>query len=295
MANPDRLRQLLGPIGVWTFRLDVMTPAESATAVREIEQLGFPSLWIPEVGRTEAMSMAGHLLHHSETLTVANGIARVIDRTANSAAAAHRHLQAASGGRHVLGLGLGGALSNGPKPIDVMIDYVNEVEEAWSAHPGADSGDESPAWCLAAYNSRMVTLAAERTDGVHTYLISPEHTAATRALIGNAPVIAAEMSAVLTTDIDHGRAIGRDHLSRYIGSRSHQRKFRSLGFTESDFAEGGSDRLVDTLVVYGIDAITERIRAHQASGADHVGVQLLGTTSLDEDLAGWALLAEAVL
>lgn len=293
MSNPSTLRQRLGPVGVWSFRFDNLTPDEAADAAMEIERLGFPSLWIPEVGRTEAMSLATHLLHTTYSLTIANGIARVSDRSAGAAAAAHRYLQEMSGGRHVLGLGLGGALSNGPQPIDVMTGYVDGLERAWSAHPGHDGTE--PVWCLAAYNERMAQLAGQRTAGVHTYLVDATHTAAMRRLLGDAPVIAAEMAVVLTDDREEALAIGRAHLGTYLRSRSHQRKFRGLGFDDDDFAEGGSDRLVDALVVHGAHAIRERATAHRAAGADHVGIQVLGTSTLDDDLAAWATVAHLVL
>ena len=293
MPTPAVLRQKLGPVGIWSFRFDALDPGEASDAAMEVERLGFPSLWIPEVGRTEALSLAGHLLHSTYSLTVANGIARVSDRSASAAAAGHAYLQQMSGNRHVLGLGLGGALSSGPAPIDVMTDYVHAVEAAWAANPRV-SGDDL-VWCLAAYNSRMADLGAQRTDGVHTYLIEPRHTEAIRQQIGTAPVIAAEMAVVLTDDRDEARSVGLSHLRTYIGSRSHQRKFRSLGFDDDDFAEGGSDRLVDALVVHGAEAIRGRIAEHRSAGADHVGIQVLGTSSLDEDLQAWATVARLAL
>jgi probable F420-dependent oxidoreductase len=278
---------------VWSFRFESFTPAEATDAAQEIERLGFPSLWIPEVGRTEAMALATHLLHSTWSLTVANGISRVSDRSASATAAAHRYLQSLSGGRHVLGLGLGAALSNGPAPMDVMTRYTDDLLAAWDAHPAADG--TTPVWCLAAYNQRMATLAGTRTGGAHTYLINADHTATTRATLGEAPVIAAEMAVVMTDDPGVARTVGRAHLEKYINSRSHQRKFRSLGFSDEDLAGGGSDRLVDSLVVHGAEAIRDRVQSHRANGADHVGVQVLGTSSLSEDIAAWGTLASLVL
>ncbi|MGZ4258576.1 MAG: LLM class F420-dependent oxidoreductase, partial [Gaiellaceae bacterium] len=43
-----------------------------------------------------------------------------------------------------------------------------------------------------------------------------------------------------------------------------------------DFADGGSDRLVDAIVVWGNEeAIAARVRAHHDVGADHVAIQPL--------------------
>ena len=293
MPHPAALRQQLGPIGVWSFRFDALAPGEASDAAMEIERLGFPCLWVPEVGHTEAMSLVAHLLHSTYSLTIANGIARMGDRSPGAAAAGHRYLQRLSGGRHVMGLGLGGTLSNEPRPLDIVSDYLDSFESAWNGHP-ADEGS-APSWCLAAYGAGMARLAAERTDGVHTYLADPSHTASVRAVVGDTPLIAVEVPVVLTDDPDEALATGRSHLSRYLQSPSNLRKFRRLGFGDEDFEAGGSDRLVSHLIVHGSEAIRDRITAHRAAGADHVSVQILGTSSLREDLDGWATVARLVL
>ena len=58
----------------------------------------------------------------------------------------------------------------------------------------------------------------------------------------------------------------------------HQANLRRLGFTDDDLADGGSDRLVDTIVATGEQATADRIRAHLDAGADHVCVQVLART-----------------
>lgn len=283
------LRTRLGTIGVWSFRFDSLDPFQAADAANEIERLGFPSLWVPEVGRTEAMSLAAHLLGSTSELVIANGIARVSDRSAAAAAAAHRYLDAVSDGRHVLGLGLGAKLSNESGPINAMAAYVDEFDSAWAAHP--DGPGSGPTYCLAAYNDGMGALGGDRSAGVHTYLVNDAHTAHMREVIGHGPVIAAEMAVVFTDDPTEARAIARAHLATYIGSVAHQRKFKGMGFTDADFADGGSDALVDALVVHGDAAIVGRIRGHIQAGADHVGVQVLGTSTFEEDVAAWTKLA----
>ena len=270
------LQNRLGTIGIWSFRFDAFDPFEAADAAAEVERLGFPSLWVPEVGRTEAMTLASHLLAATSELVIANGIARISDRSASATAAAHRYLDAASDGRHVLGLGLGAALSDSAAPIEAMTTYLDEFDAAWNAHP--DGPSTGPVFCLAAYNDRMAALAGDRSAGVHTYLINEAHTARMRDVVGHGPVIAAEMAVVLNDDVDQARTIARAHVGSYLGSKSHQRQFRLWGFTDADFADGGSDVLVDALVVYGEVAIGERVKAHVNAGADHVGIHVLGTT-----------------
>jgi hypothetical protein len=46
---------------------------------------------------------------------------------------------------------------------------------------------------------------------------------------------------------------------------------KGLGFTDADFADGGSDRLVDAVVAWGDEnRLRERIQAHYQAGATHV-------------------------
>ena len=293
MSDFAQLRQKLGPVGVWSFRFDYLTPSEATIAAQEIERLGYPSLWVPEVGPTEALSLASQLLEGTWSLTVANGIARMSDRSPGAAVAGHRYLQMKSGGRHILGLGLGGALSNQIEPLSIATSYLNEFTELWEEQRADDTS--TPLICLAAYGPKMSALAGSHTLGAHTYLANPEHTKLTRLAIGPDPVIAAEMAVVLTQDSQVAIEIGRVHLQKYTSSKSNQRKFKMLGFEDKDFLDGPSDRLVSELVTFGSDAIRNRLTAHRVNGADHVCIQVLGTRTLQEDLESWAVLSHLVL
>jgi hypothetical protein len=47
-----------------------------------------------------------------------------------------------------------------------------------------------------------------------------------------------------------------------------------IGFTEADLANGGSDRFIDAMVLWGgADKVKEGLRAHFAAGATHVAIQ----------------------
>ena len=49
---------------------------------------------------------------------------------------------------------------------------------------------------------------------------------------------------------------------------------RQFGFGDADFADGGSDRLVDALVCRGEPAkIAAHVESHLAAGANHVCIQ----------------------
>ena len=60
-------------------------------------------------------------------------------------------------------------------------------------------------------------------------------------------------------------------MAYYLAQPNYTRSLRQFGFDDADFANGGSDRLADTIVAWGdLDQVAERIRAHHAAGADTV-------------------------
>ena len=70
---------------------------------------------------------------------------------------------------------------------------------------------------------------------------------------------------------DAARAIARDALNFYIGLPAYHRTWKQAGFAESDFADGGSDRLVDAIFAWGdIERIKGRIQAHIDAGASEI-------------------------
>ena len=72
--------------------------------------------------------------------------------------------------------------------------------------------------------------------------------------------------------------------------------FVRLGFAESDFKDGGSDRLIDSIVAWGdLNAIRNRIREHHQAGADHVCIQLLAADEKALPIREWRELASALL
>ena len=148
---------------------------------------------------------------------------------------------------------------------------------------------------LAALRPGMLELAGTRTAGAHPYFVTPEHTARARAVLGPEPVLAPEQTVVLTTDPDRARAIARTFTTGYLAMPNYANNLRELGWDEREFANGGSDALVDAIVAWGDpETIAERVRAHHDAGADHVCVQPLAGT-LDEQLAQLRALAPVLV
>ena len=172
-----------------------------------------------------------------------------------------------------------------------MRQYLDGMDQAlFMAHKPAE---EAPT-VLAALGPKMLELSATRTAGAHPYFTTPEHTAYSRQVMGEGPLLAPEQMVVLSTDPTEARTIARAGMAVYLRAPNYLNNLARLGFDESDWADHtkASDRLVDAIVAWGTaDQIAARVKAHHDAGADHVCVQVLRadrSLPLDEwtELAG---------
>jgi probable F420-dependent oxidoreductase len=278
-------------LGVWAGT-DALSAADAATFAKRVEAWGYGALWIPEgVGR-EVFSASAWLLANTRSLIVASGIANIYARDSFSAAAAQQGLNEQSGGRFLLGLGVshipfveGVRQHQYGKPIATMRGYLRAMaKSAYHSVPPA----AAPNTVLAALGPKMLELSAELADGAHPYNVTPEHTHEARALLGADKLLCVEQGAILETNPAQARATARRFLSIYMGLPNYLNNWRRMGFGDDDFAGGGSDRLVDAVIVWGDEkAIRARIDEHWQAGADHVCIQAIGQTALpDEHLLG---------
>ena len=294
------MRMDLGRVGIWTFSLDLQPAARARALAAELEELGYGAIWVPDAVGRDPLVHAALLLSGAGRITVGTGIAQIWGRDPLSMNAGWKTLSEAFPGRFVLGLGV----SHQPmveglrgqtyeRPLAAMREYLERMDAAMyvAAEPA-----EPPRRVLAALGPKMLTLAAERTDGAHPYNVPPEHTAGAREILGPEKLLAPEQAVLLETDPTEARRIGRSHVAIYRDLPNYMNNLRRFGITDDDIADGGSDRLVDMLVAWGdVDAIRARVQAHLDAGADHVAVQVLtperGTVPLDE----WRELAPALL
>jgi probable F420-dependent oxidoreductase len=286
----------IGTTGVWTSLWQWPSePDALAAAAGRLEGLGYPTVWIgtalPDLALPEAILAA------TEKLVVATGILDVWRHPAAEAAARHDRLRRAYPGRFVLGLGPSHApLVEGlmgkeyVRPLQQVGRYLDELDAAVPPVPKEER-------VLAALGPKALQLAAERAAGAHPYNVTPEHTATAREVLGTGPLLAPEQKVLVETDPTVARAIGRKSLAIYLDLPNYVNNWRRLGFDDADFADGGSDRLIDHMVAWGdVDTVRRRVQEHRDAGADHVAVQVLnpeGYGSLPLD--GWEAAAPAVL
>ncbi|MCU1502771.1 MAG: hypothetical protein JWM12_2125 [Ilumatobacteraceae bacterium] len=282
----------LSGTGIWSGNLRYGDAGEAAALATELEALGFSALWIPDVGG-DVFGPLGNLLQATSSATIATGILNVWMHTPEEAAAEHARLTAEHGPRFLCGIGI----SHRP-----LIDRVNEPGTYGKPIPtmsaSLDGLDAAPTpmatedRVIAALGPKMLELARTRTAGTHPYLVTPELTQAARVGVGPDGLVASEQGVVLEADPAKAREIARLHLATYLGLPNYSNNWKRQGFTDDDLANGGSDRLVDALVVWGDEAtIAARVQAHRDAGADHVCIQVLTEDPRAFPAAQWRTLA----
>jgi probable F420-dependent oxidoreductase len=204
-------------------------------------------------------------------------------RDAVSAANAARVLSDAFDDRFLLGLGVSHPRQVDPrghtyaKPVAFMSAYLDAMDDDPFVSPEGSGVTRPPVpRVLAALRPPMLRLAAEKALGAHTYLVPVEHTVRAREIMGPEALLIAEQKVVLASDPAEARTRARAAIAWYLDTPNYLDNLRWLGFSDADFEGGGSDALVDALVVAGDEeAILERVRAHLDAGATQVAVQPL--------------------
>ena len=288
----------LKKIGIWTGAFEQQPASVVKGAVAELEELGYGAVWYMEAFGRESLTQAGLLLSAASHIVVATGITNIYGRDPVTMATAQKTLSEAYPGRFVLGLGV----SHVPlvqqlrgheyeKPVAKMRSYLDQMDAApYNAAP-----PQSTYRVLAALGPKMLELAARRTDGAHSYNVPPKHTQMARETMGAGPGLIVEQAVILETDASKARKIARDFLALYLTLPNYTNNFLRLGFTESDFKDGGSNRLIDSIIAWGdLNAIRKRIQEHHDAGADHVCIQVLTADDKTVPMREWKELAAAL-
>ena len=287
----------LGRVGLWTFQLDLQPASAARETVAELEDLGYPTVWLPEAVGREPFVNSAVLLGATERMVIATGIVGIWGRDAMTMAAGQLSLNEAFADRFLLGIGV----SHQPmvdfvrghqydKPLTKMREYLEAMDRAIYMAPRPA---EEPRRVLAALGPKMLELAAAKALGAHPYFVPVEHTAFARGVLGDGPMLCPEQAVVLNTDAAQARAAARLHMATYLTLPNYTNNLRRLGWTDDDLADGGSDKLVDAIVAWGDEAaIVARVQAHLDAGADHVCVQVLGENATALPFDEWRRLAE---
>jgi probable F420-dependent oxidoreductase len=284
----------LDGIGIWSAQLRYGDAAVITAAAAELDDLGYAAIWIPDVGG-DVLGAAELLMKATPRISAATGILNIWMHEPAEVARQRAAWTADSRRRFLLGLGVSHAplIDHGhpgryQKPYSKMIAYLDALD-------AADAPIRPEDRVLAALRPRMLGLARDRAAGIHPYFVPPEHVARAREILGPKSLIAVELAVVLDANPATARATARRHTAIYTNLPNYTNNLREFGFEDADFAEAGSDRLVDAIVAWGdLDAVQRRTRAMRDAGADHVCIQVIRA---DDEMpqAEWRELATALL
>jgi probable F420-dependent oxidoreductase len=261
MAKPD-----LGKFGVFGHyeQWQRLSPEQ----FREIEVLGYGAIWAGGSPPAE-LDWVEPILGATDKLQLATGIVNIWTAAAAPVAESFHRIDEAYPNRFILGIGVGHpeAHTEYKKPYDALTEYLDKLDEY---------GVSKDRRVVAALGPQVLKLSARRSAGPHPYLTTPDHTRQARELVGSEAFIAPEHKAVLTTDAEQARTVGRKALDIYLSLANYTNNWKRLGFTDEDIAKPGSDTLVDAFIAHGtVDAVAARLYEHVTAGADHVPVQVL--------------------
>ena len=287
----------IGTIGLWQG-LDGYPASQVRDIVAELDEQGWPCLWIPETVARDPFVAAAVMLEASTNLRVATGIASIWARDAMTTANAAKTLNEAYDGRFLLGLGASHHTitewvrkHDYSKPLSTMRTYLERMDA--SMFKGVEPAEPTTR-VIAALGPKMLALGAELTDGVHPYFVPVEHTAIAREAVGPDKIVATEQMVILDTDAASARATARKHMQVYCTLPNYANNLMRLGFAEDEITNI-DDRLVDAIVVWGsVDDVASRVEAHRDAGASHVCVQVL-RSDREVPSAEWRELAAALL
>jgi probable F420-dependent oxidoreductase len=273
---------LRGTVGVWTNLVDRLTASELRSLAREIEQMGYDSLWFPEARGREAFTQAAVMLAAAERIVVGTAIANVWARDPMAMAGAAKTLGEAFSGRFVLGLGVSHRETvttlrghDYAKPVRFVREYLHLMDGATYLAP---EPVRAVPRLLAALGPKMLETAGALCDGAIPYFSPLEHTVSSREILHHDKLLLVVQMAVMEDDLDRATDLAREGAARYLTLRNYTNNLRRFGFTDDDFADGGSDRLLDAVVARrGLDSVVARVEAQRAAGADMICLQLLAT------------------
>jgi probable F420-dependent oxidoreductase len=274
----------VGGFGVWTS-YHAIGEERAAEAAALTEELGYQAFWL---GGSPRLPSVRPLLEATRRLIVGTSIVNVWGYDPAELAAEHAKLAADFDRRLLTGIGIGHseATADYSKPLSTMRRFLEGIDDAQEPIPSDERA-------LAALGPKMLELSAERTLGSLPYFTPVEHTRFARERLGEGKLLAVELACAIDDDDEAAREKARAYAKRYLQLSNYTSNLRRFGLTDEDFADRGSDRLIDAIVPSGgVERIVALAREHIDAGADHVCFQPVGVSGVPRE--EWAALAAAL-
>jgi probable F420-dependent oxidoreductase len=269
------------PIGILLDRTTNFLSGERlAQLVKHIETLGFESVWLLDAFGRDPFVAASFILANTSRLKVGTSVATVHGRDATAAVQALHTLSEFYPNRFYMGLGASNPVVVGRRkgtwvaPLPKMRAYLEDMAGVTLAAIKPPS--IAPIY-IAAHAPKLQALAAERTQGIITWMMPPSIVAQARQQVGPKLDITAQILSVITSDAAEARRIARTYLAMYLALPYYQEAYARAGFSRDECTEGGgSDRLIDSVLAWGTpEAIRERLEEFSEAGATRIVVNPL--------------------
>lgn len=259
------------------FNTDRLDGADFLAYARHVDELGYESLWLPELFTRDPFTASAFLLANTQQIMLATGIANIYARDPVATVSAASTLAELSEGRFILGLGVSNAQLNQARghvwqpPVAKLTAYLQAMAAVRMTSPQI----EFPVH-VAAHGPKMLQAVGQLADGANTYLMPADHVGTARAVLDDKE-LNTMLFCLLDENPETARATARKAIQFYIGLDYYHRAWRNFGFSETDFADGGSDELIDAVVAWGSQQqIQARIKGQFDQGASRVVVIPLG-------------------
>ena len=266
-------------LGTFGFTVNNEPDGSHLSTARELEQLGFDTLWIVG-GQLDRLDRLTDLLGSTERATVASAIVSPEVFDSETVASFYRRADSLTPGRLLVGFGS----PHRPDALSALNAYVDQLN-------GAIPRERR---LLAALGPRALDLARHRFAGAIPMLFTPAYTKVARVQLGPDRTLVIGLLAVLDVNAKAARRTARETLTFLTALPAYVRSFRRQGFRGEE-VDSLSDALVDRLIAWGRPAqIIDRAREHLAAGADHVQLTVLGTAGQPTGISAARLLAPAI-
>jgi probable F420-dependent oxidoreductase len=245
---------------------------------KRLDSLGYESLWLPELFTRDPFAAAGYLLAETQNIMLGSGIANIYARDPAATVSAASTLAELSDSRFILGLGVSNPGLNQARghnwqnPIAKLSNYLDAMSAVKLTCPQI-----SVPVHVAAHGPKMLATVAAKADGANTYLMPAEHARVARAALGPSCELNTMLFCLLDEDPETARATARKSIAYYVGLDYYHRAWRGLGLDDADFADGGSDKLIDAVIAWGnLEQIRARIQTQFDNGATRVVILPIG-------------------
>src|SRR5881628_2612268 len=147
------------------------SPRDIVSWSRDAEERGYEAVFIPE-SYCDSLAYAEAVALATSQLRVGTGVTNIYLRQPTLLAAEAAAVQEFSGGRLLLGLGVGHRAVNEPlgiamdDPLGRVRQVIGVLRDAWVKGPHQPRPSTPPAVLAAALAPRMIELAGELADGV---------------------------------------------------------------------------------------------------------------------------------